>query len=50
MSEKSSFDIFIGTDMYGRGTYGGGQLETYKAINMIGRYQLSIAIFGSGYI
>jgi hypothetical protein len=28
----SSYDIFYGNDIYGRGTYGGGQYNTHLAI------------------
>jgi mannosyl-glycoprotein endo-beta-N-acetylglucosaminidase len=42
---KNSFDIYVGNDVYGRGTYGGGKENTYIAINEILKYPLSIALF-----
>lgn len=42
----TSYDIFVGNDVYGRGTYAGGRLDTWKAINEIQKYPLSVSIFG----
>lgn len=47
--DRSPLDISFGTDLYGRGTYQGGKLNTYKAIDEILKYPLSIALFGSAY-
>ena len=33
--ELSTYDIFIGNDTYGRGTFGGGRLNIHKAITEI---------------
>jgi len=27
--------IFVGNDVFGRGTYGGGQYDLYKAIDLL---------------
>lgn len=44
----SSFDIFIGNDCYGRGTYGGGRFNIIEAVNCLSEKfpQFSIALFG----
>ena len=42
----SSYDIFVGNDCYGRGTYGGGRFNIHKAIKEINKYPLSISLFG----
>ena len=42
----STYDIFIGNDTYGRGTYGGGRLDIHRAISEILKYPFSIALFG----
>lgn len=45
-SRLSTYDIYIGNDIYGRGTYGGGQLQTHVAIQEILKYPFSISLFG----
>ena len=48
-SDKNSFDIYYGSDCYGRGTYGGGLFDVYKALDKIRQYPFSIAIFGQAF-
>lgn len=48
-AKEKSWNIFFGNDIYGRGTYAGGQLNTYKAIDEICKLPLSIALFGQAY-
>ena len=45
-SNLSTYDIYIGNDTYGRGTYGGGQLDINKALCEIDKYPFSISLFG----
>ena len=33
--DKSLFNIYVGNDCYGRGTYGGGKYNIYKALEEI---------------
>jgi len=47
--KERSWDVMFGNDVYGRGTYGGGMLNTYIALNEILRNPLSIAIFAQAY-
>ena len=46
---RSTFDIYIGSDCYGRGTFGGGKFDVYKAIDEIQNYPFSVAIFGQAF-
>lgn len=43
------YDVFVGIDVWGRGTYGGGEFKTYTAIQQIQAHGLSIAIFAPGW-
>jgi len=40
-------DVYVGNDIYGRGTYGGGIYNTFVAINEIKKLGLSYALFGT---
>ena len=42
----SSYEIYYGNDCYGRGTYAGGEYNTFEAVNEIIKYPFSIAVFG----
>ena len=42
----SSYDIFYGNDLYGRGTYGGGGLNLHTALTALDPYPFSVALFG----
>jgi mannosyl-glycoprotein endo-beta-N-acetylglucosaminidase len=44
--DLASYDVYIGNDTYGRGTFGGGRLDIYKAILEINKLPLSISLFG----
>ena len=39
-------DVFIGVDCFGRGTYGGGGLNTYVAVEAIKNSGMNVALFG----
>ncbi|XP_066140269.1 cytosolic endo-beta-N-acetylglucosaminidase [Euwallacea fornicatus] len=43
------FDVFVGVDVFGRNMFGGGQFNTYKAAQIIRKYNLSMAIFAPGW-
>ena len=43
-------DVFMGNDVYGRGTWGGGQFNTNIAVKEISKHNLSTAIFAPGYV
>ena len=45
-----STDIFVGNDVFGRGTFGGGMFNTDIAVRKINNYNLSTAIFAPGYV
>jgi hypothetical protein len=42
-------DVFIGTDVWGRGTFGGGGWNSHKALRVCEQYGLSKAIFAPGW-
>ncbi|KAG6910189.1 hypothetical protein DXG01_012638 [Tephrocybe rancida] len=50
-SQKSLNDIYMGVDVWGRGSYGGGGFGAYKAIEVIAPESLglSVAFFGQGW-
>lgn len=43
-------DIYVGIDVFGRGTYGGGGFDLYQALKEINEHQFSCAIFAPGWI
>jgi mannosyl-glycoprotein endo-beta-N-acetylglucosaminidase len=43
------FDVYTGTDVFGRGTYGGGGFTTYLALNAITEAGTSAALFAPGW-
>ncbi|XP_065579981.1 uncharacterized protein LOC136039920 [Artemia franciscana] len=45
-----SFDVYVGIDIFGRGTYGGGGWETWQAVNVIRQHPLSVALFAPGWV
>lgn len=49
MSIDRLADVFIGNDVFGRGTYAGGQLNTYKAVKGARNLGFSIALFAQAY-
>lgn len=40
-----SCDVFAGTDVFGRGTYGGGGFHTYRGVGIASQLRLSSALF-----
>lgn len=44
-----TLDVYVGIDVFGRNTFGGGQFHCFKAAEMIRRYGLSMAIFAPGW-
>ncbi|XP_030751672.1 cytosolic endo-beta-N-acetylglucosaminidase isoform X1 [Sitophilus oryzae] len=43
------FDVFVGVDVFGRNMFGGGQFNTFKAVELVSKYNLSMAIFAPGW-
>uniref|UniRef100_A0A0B7AGW3 Cytosolic endo-beta-N-acetylglucosaminidase n=1 Tax=Arion vulgaris TaxID=1028688 RepID=A0A0B7AGW3_9EUPU len=43
-------DIFVGVDIFGRGTLGGGGFNTIEAVKMIRKHDLSCALFAPGWV
>lgn len=46
---RNMFSVYFGNDCYGRGTFGGGKYDVYKALNEIRNYPISTAIFGQAF-
>ncbi|XVF24182.1 hypothetical protein REPUB_Repub13aG0105400 [Reevesia pubescens] len=44
------FDVYMGIDVFGRGTYGGGQWTTNVALDVIKKADVSAAIFAPGWV
>ncbi|XP_058207316.1 cytosolic endo-beta-N-acetylglucosaminidase 1-like [Rhododendron vialii] len=44
------FDVYVGIDIFGRGTYGGGQWNTNVALDVIKRGNVSAALFAPGWV
>ncbi|KAI7744356.1 hypothetical protein M8C21_013809 [Ambrosia artemisiifolia] len=44
------FDVYMGIDVFGRGTYGGGQWTTNVALDVIKKSDVSAAVFAPGWI
>ncbi|KAK4433359.1 Cytosolic endo-beta-N-acetylglucosaminidase 1 [Sesamum alatum] len=44
------FDVYMGIDVFGRGTYGGGQWTTNVALDVIKKNDVSAAIFAPGWV
>ncbi|XP_047175325.1 cytosolic endo-beta-N-acetylglucosaminidase 1-like [Vigna umbellata] len=44
------FDVYMGIDVFGRGTYGGGQWNTNWALDVIRKGDVSAAIFAPGWV
>ncbi|KAL2516247.1 Cytosolic endo-beta-N-acetylglucosaminidase 2 [Forsythia ovata] len=44
------FDVYMGIDVFGRGTYGGGQWTTNVALDVIKKDGVSAAIFAPGWV
>ncbi|XP_065870861.1 cytosolic endo-beta-N-acetylglucosaminidase 1-like [Euphorbia lathyris] len=44
------FDVYMGVDVWGRGTYGGGQWNTNVALDVCKKSEVSTAIFAPGWV
>ncbi|XP_010257045.1 PREDICTED: cytosolic endo-beta-N-acetylglucosaminidase 1-like [Nelumbo nucifera] len=44
------FDVYMGIDVFGRGTYGGGQWNTNVALDVLKKNDVSAAIFAPGWV
>ncbi|KAJ6824677.1 cytosolic endo-beta-N-acetylglucosaminidase 1-like [Iris pallida] len=44
------FDVYMGIDVFGRGTYGGGQWHTSVALDLLKKDDISAAIFAPGWV
>ncbi|CAI9768282.1 unnamed protein product [Fraxinus pennsylvanica] len=44
------FDVYMGIDVFGRGTFGGGQWTTNVALDVIKKDEVSAAIFAPGWL
>lgn len=44
------FDVYMGIDVFGRGSYGGGQWNTNVALDVLRRDAVSAAIFAPGWV
>jgi mannosyl-glycoprotein endo-beta-N-acetylglucosaminidase len=42
-------DVFVGTDIWGRGTFGGGKFESYKGVTEARKLGFSVALFAQGF-
>ena len=42
-------DVFVGIDIFGRGSYGGGGFNTCDALQLISKYKTSVALFATGW-
>ncbi len=47
--DRNSFTVYYGNDCYGRGTFGGGGFDLYKALDEIHNYPFSVAVFGQAF-
>ena len=43
------YDVYVGVDVFGRGSFGGGEFKTYLAIEEIRKHDLSVALFAPGW-
>ncbi|XP_059669303.1 cytosolic endo-beta-N-acetylglucosaminidase 1-like [Cornus florida] len=44
------FDVYMGIDVFGRGTYGGGQWNTNVALDVLKKDDVSAAIYAPGWV
>ncbi|CAH9121492.1 unnamed protein product [Cuscuta epithymum] len=47
---ERKFDVYMGIDVFGRNTYGGGQWTTNVALDVIKKHNVSAAIFAPGWV
>ncbi|KAI3718358.1 hypothetical protein L6452_19225 [Arctium lappa] len=50
VSGNRKFGVYMGIDVFGRGTYGGGQWTTNVALDVLKKDYVSAAIFASGWV
>ncbi|KAK4873863.1 hypothetical protein RN001_013223 [Aquatica leii] len=48
-AEHRTLDVYVGVDVFGRNFFGGGNFNTYLAVEQIRKYGLSMAIFAQGW-
>ena len=48
-AKHRTLDVYVGVDVFGRNTFGGGKFNTFKAAQVIRRHHLSMAIFAPGW-
>jgi endo-beta-N-acetylglucosaminidase D len=46
---KRARDVFVGTDVFGRGTWGGGKFDSWKAVEKTREQGMSVALFGQAW-
>ncbi|KAJ8484629.1 hypothetical protein OPV22_017114 [Ensete ventricosum] len=44
------FDVYMGIDVFGRGTFGGGQWNTNAALDVLKKHDISATIFAPGWV
>lgn len=44
------YDVYVGVDVFGRNFYGGGGFQTKKAVELIRKHNLSIAVFAQAWV
>lgn len=44
------FDVYMGIDVFGRNTYGGGQWKTHVALDLLKKDNVSAAVFAPGWV
>ena len=47
---SSKRDVYVGVDVWGRGSFSGGGYNTYKALEQIAKQGLSCALFAPGWV
>jgi mannosyl-glycoprotein endo-beta-N-acetylglucosaminidase len=48
-AKHRTLDVYVGIDVFGRNTFGGGKFNCFKAAQVIRRHHLSMAIFAPGW-
>ncbi|KAK1322047.1 hypothetical protein QJS10_CPA03g01106 [Acorus calamus] len=47
---ERKFDVYMGIDVFGRGTYGGGEWNTHVALDVLKKDDVSAALFAPGWV
>ncbi|XP_019100050.1 PREDICTED: cytosolic endo-beta-N-acetylglucosaminidase 2-like [Camelina sativa] len=50
VAEDRKFDVYMGIDVFGRGSFGGGQSTVNAALDLLKRHNLSAAMFAPGWV